>query len=97
MSGELRISGYPKKHLGSWALADWHGKVISTDGRQIGCTKIRPGAPGSWIDSQRCSYHFIVDGAAYSCRGYGEGIAVSCRRMKTKPRNLRGARRRKGR
>jgi len=88
----LKIGGYPKD--GGRLLTDGHGNTIGT-GRRIGCTRIRPGAPGSWIDSQRCSYRFKVDGAAYSCRGYTDGIAVSCRRMKTMPRGLAGARRRR--
>jgi hypothetical protein len=89
----LRTGGYPKKTPAGWVLQDGHGNVIAF-GHQINCTKIRPGSRGSWIDSQRCSYRFkFVDvgkkGAWYSCRGYGEGIAVSCRRMKSAPRRDR--------
>lgn len=96
MSGGLHTGGYPKLVDGRWKLTDGHGKIVGS-GRQIGCKKIRPGRPGSWIDSQRCSYHFVVDGTPYSCRGYGEGVAVSCRRMKTTPRGLHSARRKRRR
>jgi hypothetical protein len=86
----LKTYGYPKKTPMGWALTDGHGNIIGR-GKLNECHKIRPGAPGSWIDSKRCSYHFKIAGAAgkakwYSCRGYGEGIAVSCRRMKKPPR-----------
>jgi len=63
-------------------------------GRKIGCTKIRPGAPGSWISNERCSYHFRVEGKPYSCRGYGDELAATCREMKKAPKGLAGARRR---
>lgn len=85
----LREGGYPKKTARGWALTDGRGNILGY-GHQVGCTRIRPGAPGSWISSHRCSYHFkIMDPAGgkwYSCRGYGEGIAASCRRMKRPPR-----------
>lgn len=87
-----RIGGYPKD--GGRLLTDAQGRVIGT-GRRINCTKIRPGAPGSWIDSQRCSYQFKVDSKPYACRGYTDGMAVSCREMKKMPRGLAGARRRR--
>jgi len=92
----LKFVGYPKHIDGRWHLTDWPGKSIGT-GRQIGCKKILPGRPGHWIGTHCCSYQFMVNGAAYSCRGYGEGIAVSCRRMKTKPKDLRGVKRSKRR
>jgi hypothetical protein len=88
----LKIGGYPAD--GGRRLADGHGNTIGT-GRKLGCTRIKPGAPGSWISNERCSYQFKVNGAAYSCRGYGDGMSASCRRMKTIPRGLAGARRRK--
>ncbi len=86
----LRSGGYPKKTAQGWKLTDGHGNIIG-HGKLNNCTKIRPGAPGHWIDSQRCTYYFKIAGAFgkgkwYSCRGYGEGVAVSCRRMKSPPR-----------
>lgn len=85
----LRVGGYPKLTSAGWVLQDGRGNVIAR-GRQIGCTKIRPGAPGHWIDSKRCTYNFKftdpAGGKWYSCRGYGEGVAASCRRMKRPPR-----------
>lgn len=88
----LKIGGYPKDN--GRILADGHGNTIGT-GRKLGCTRIKPGAPGSWISNERCSYQFKVNGAAYSCRGYGDGMSTSCRRMKTIPRGLAGARKRR--
>lgn len=84
-----RIGGYPKRVNGKWALTDGYGKPFSTDGHRIQCTRITPGAPGSWIDNKRCSYRFKVKGRWYSCRGYGQGIAASCRLMKNPPRGYR--------
>ena len=88
--GPLKYGGYPKDN--GRILADGHGRTLGT-GRKIGCSRIRPGAPGSWISNERCSYQFVVNGTPYSCRGYGDGVAVSCRRMKKTPRGLAGARR----
>lgn len=89
-----RIGGYPKDN--GRVLADGHGNQIGR-GRKIGCTRIRPGQPGSWISNERCSYQFIVSGKPYSCRGYGDGVAVSCREMKKAPRGLAGSRKRRRR
>lgn len=75
--------GYPKKTPQGWVLQ--HGNR-TYPGEQVNCTKIRPGQPGHWIDSERCSYRFKIDKNWYACRGYGEGIAVSCKRMKKGPR-----------
>lgn len=87
----LRIGGYPKRDpsapggvSGAWMLTDWQGRVLGR-GNQINCTRIPPGAPGSWISSTRCSYRFKVNGDWYSCRGYGEGMSASCRLMKRPP------------
>ncbi len=94
----LKIGGYPRTQSdGRIALIGYRDnkEFVQGYGRKIGCTKIRPGMPGSWISSERCSYHFKVDGAAYSCRGYGDEVAASCRRMKTAPRGLAGAKRRR--
>lgn len=93
----LREGGYPKHITGggsrAFDLTDGGGKVIAR-GFQVGCTKIRPGAPGHWVDSKRCTYNFKFPDAGkgkwYACRGYGEGVAVSCRRMKGQPRSVRG-------
>ncbi len=90
----LRIGGYPKKVAGGgWVLQDGAAKTIAR-GRLVGCTKIKPGAPGSWISNERCSFQFKVPDAGkgkwYSCRGFGEGMAASCRRMKNPPRDVRG-------
>lgn len=82
----IRTGGYPKKMPdGRLALQDGQGKVIGY-GHVLRCTKIRPGAPGSWISSQRCSYRFVINGKHYSCRGYGEGVSAGCRLMKKAPR-----------
>lgn len=84
----LRQGGYPKRTERGWVLQDGQGKTVAR-GFQRGCTKIRPGQAGSWIDSKRCTYNFKFPDAGkgkwYACRGYGEGIAVSCRRMKKAP------------
>jgi hypothetical protein len=90
----LKIGGYVKD--GGRRLTDGHGNTIGT-GRKTNCTRIRPGAPGSWISSERCSYQFKVGDAAYSCRGYGDEMSASCRRMKKFPRGLAGARARRRR
>lgn len=81
----VRTGGYPKKLPdGRWELTDWHGKRI---GVGFGtCTRIRPGAPGSWFSSERCTYHFKIGDSFYSCRGYGQIMHASCRRMKKPPR-----------
>lgn len=63
-------------------------------GRQISCTRIPPGARGSWISSTRCSYQFNVDGVWYAGRGYGEGMSIGLRKMKRPPRGYRARRRR---
>ncbi len=102
--------GYPKKlRDGRWALMGskkgGKPKLLGL-GWVIGCRKIRPGQPGGWISNERCSYHFKIRGKWFSCRGYGEGMSASCRRMTAKPRqhsdvswysDLQGARRRKRR
>ncbi len=84
----LHQGGYPKRTERGWVLQDGHGNTVAK-GFQRGCTKIRPGRPGAWIDSQRCTYNFKFPDAGkgkwYSCRGYGAGIAVSCRRMQKAP------------
>lgn len=84
----LRQGGYPKRTERGWVLQDGQGKTVAK-GFQRGCTKIRPGAAGHWIDSKRCTYNFKFADAGrgkwYACRGYGEGIAVSCRKMKGRP------------
>lgn len=87
-AGPLKLYGYPKEN--GRVLADGHGRTLGT-GRKIGCTRIRPGAPGSWISNERCSYQFVVGGTPYSCRGMGDGVSASCRKMKTTPRGLRDA------
>ena len=90
-----RIGGYPKD--GGRILADGHGNTIGR-GFVVNRSRIRPNTPGSWISNERVSYNFKVDGAWYACRGYGDGMAASCREMKRPPpRNripsdLRGAR-----
>jgi hypothetical protein len=84
----LRQGGYPKRTERGWVLQDGQGRTVAK-GFQRGCTKIRPGAAGHWIDSKRCTYNFKFPDAGkgtwYACRGYGEGIAVSCRKMKKAP------------
>lgn len=71
-------------------LTDWHGNVIAR-GFVNRCTKVRPGQPGAWISSERCSYHFVDQGQWYSCRGRGDMLAASCTKMKTpSERNRRG-------
>jgi len=45
-----RIGGYPKDN--GRVLADGHGNQIGR-GRKIGCTRIRPGQPGSWISNEQ--------------------------------------------
>lgn len=82
--------GYPKRTPGAqyaWALTDGHGRVMGVGG-VVNCTKIRPGARGHWISNERCSYRFRIHGQLYSCRGYGEGIAASCRIIK-QPERIR--------
>ena len=83
-----RISGYPKKVATGWALMDFHGQSIGR-GHLIKCTRIRPGAPGSWISDKRCSYRFKVEGAWYSGRSYGEGMLFTGREMKSPLRRAR--------
>jgi len=78
--------GYPKRMPdGRLALTAGDGKILGY-GRKAKCTKIRPGAPGAWISNERCSYNFKLSdkygSGWYACRGYGEGVAASCRRMK---------------
>jgi hypothetical protein len=88
----LRTGGYPKRTAAGWVLVGYRDnkEIVLGHGFQRGCTRLRPNAPGAWIDSKRCTYNFKIADAAggkwYSCRGYGEGIAVSCRRMKSAPR-----------
>jgi len=93
---EVRIGGYPKRDpsvpggaSGAWTLTDWRGNVIGR-GSLVNCSRIQPGARGSWISNERCSYRFKVNGQWYACRGYGEGMAASCRVMK--PASVRRAR-----
>jgi hypothetical protein len=83
----IRTGGYPKRMPdGRWALIDGRGKILGY-GHVIGCKKIQPGAPGSWLSNERCSYRFVIGSATYSCRGYGEGMSAGCRRMKKLPRS----------
>lgn len=105
-AGKL-TGGYPKNlGNGRWALMGYKKgnkpKLIGL-GMLLGCSKVRPGQRGAWISNERCSYHFKIRGKWFSCRGRGEGMAASCRRMATKPRqhadaswrsDIQGARRR---
>ena len=79
------MGGYPKTINGRVALTDGHGNVLGY-GRVVSRSKIRPGARGSWISNERVSYRFEIDGKWYHGRGYGEGMALSLRPMKGKPR-----------
>lgn len=88
---EAKIGGYPKRSNGIWVLTDFKGRSLG-QGFQRNCRRLKPGQPGAWIDSQKCSYNFKVDGRWYSCRGYGEGIAVNCRIMKNPPSDSRARR-----
>ena len=90
-----RIQGYPKDN--GRVLADGNGKAIG-HGHVVKCTKVRPGARGSWISGETCSYRFKVDGRWYACRGRGDGVSASCRAMQpasVKKARLAGARRRR--
>jgi hypothetical protein len=100
-----RVGGYteykgggsvPTWASGNWALTDGQGSVIAT-GRQNGCSRVKPGARGSWISSHRCTYNFKLarTGEVVACRSFGEGMAASCRVMKKPPRGFSGARRRR--
>lgn len=66
-------------------LTDGQGKIIGR-GHVVNCRRIRPGEPGSWISSEKCSYRFQINGNWYHGRGYGEGMSISLRRMKRAPR-----------
>jgi hypothetical protein len=87
----IRTGGYPKQlPNGRWGLMGYKKgkpKLLGV-GRKLSCTRIRPGAPGSWISNERCSYQFNIRGRWYSCRGMGEGMAASCRRMAKAPRGV---------
>lgn len=87
MSTPAKIYGYPKDN--GTRLTDGSGKTIAK-GRKVNCTRIRPGAPGSWISNERCSYQFKFQGLWYGCRGMGDGMAASCRIMKRAPADQRG-------
>ena len=101
----IRTGGYPKQLKdGRWALMGYKKnkpKLIGI-GRKLSCTRIRPGQSGSWISNERCSYQFKIRGKWFACRGFGEGVAASCRRMAKAPRGIgnearfEGARRRRG-
>ena len=86
MSKVLHEYGYPKNN--GTLLVDGHGTVIGK-GRKVNCAKIRPGAPGSWISNERCSYQFKIRGLWYGCRGMGDGMATTCRVMKRAPADAR--------
>lgn len=78
------LGGYPKKMPdGRLALTDGHGNVLGY-GKVVGTSKIRPGAPGHWISSERVSYNFTVAGRHYHGRGFGEGMALTLRPMKSR-------------
>ena len=81
----------PSWPSGNWALTNGQGSVIG-QGRQINCSRIKPGAAGHWISSTRCSYQFKLasTGEPVACRSYGHGMAASCRVMKKAPRGLAG-------
>jgi hypothetical protein len=81
-----KLIGYAK-HTGSSSatITDWHGKKIG-EGRIVNCTRVKPNSRGHWISSEKCSYRFEVDGRWYSGRGYGDGMRVSLRPMKSAPR-----------
>lgn len=93
---EYKGSGsVPTRASPGWALTDGQSNVIGT-GRQVGCSRVKPGARGGWISSQRCSYNFrLRTGEVVACRSFGEGMAASCRVMKKPPRGFSGARRRR--
>lgn len=74
-----QMVGYPAEN--GRVLKDWNGKVIG-HGHIVSCSKVRPGMPGAWISSERCSYHFKVDGVWYAMRGRGDGIAAGGRAIK---------------
>lgn len=99
-----RVGGYteykgggsvPTSASSGWTLTNGQSSVIAT-GRQIGCSRIKPGARGGWISSTRCSYQFklVRTGEFIACRSLGQGMAASCRVMKKAPRGMSGARRR---
>jgi hypothetical protein len=91
-----RVYGYPKRLPQGLALTDFNGKILGF-GQRVNCAKVRPGARGSWISDERCSYRFKVGGQWYACRGTGEGMSASCRAMKpasVKRAHLSGGRRR---
>jgi hypothetical protein len=75
------IGGYPKHIDGRLVLTDFNGKVLG-HGRIVNKSKIRPGAPGHWLSSERVSYQFVVDGKRYHGRGYGDQMSVTLRPMK---------------
>lgn len=83
----LRAYGYPKNN--GTLLTAGDGSVIGK-GRKVNCTRIRPGAPGSHLSNERCSYQFKIKGLWYACRGMGDGMAASCRVMKRAPADTRG-------
>jgi hypothetical protein len=85
-----QMGGYPAFVNGRWVLQDGYGKTVSQAGRLIGCSPLRPGMPGAWIDTKRCSYNFKVGGTWYTMRGYGEGIAAGGRAMKKPPKGFSG-------
>lgn len=87
-----KVYGYPQND--GRELADFQGKVIGR-GHVLNKTRIRPGARGAWISSERVSYRFKIDGKWYGCRGMGDGISASCRVLKRQPAGLGGARRRR--
>jgi hypothetical protein len=84
----VRTGGYPKRLSdGRWGLMGYkkgRPRLLGI-GRKVSCTRIRPGQPGSWISNERCSYQFNIRGRWYSCRGYGEGMATTCRLTKRRP------------
>ena len=79
-------AGYPKTMPdGRLALIGYRNnkEFVVGYGRKINCTRVRPGERGAWISNERCSYQFRIHGQLYACRGRGDGIAASCRIMKT--------------
>lgn len=82
-----KLSGYMKfvKETRRWYFTKADGEIVG-EAFVVGVTRIKPGAPGGWISSERYSFHVKVGDTWYSGRGYGDTMSINLRRMKTKPR-----------
>jgi hypothetical protein len=77
---DSRIIGYLDADSGRVTVANWVGRALPLSGRVTGVSRLRPGAPGSWISDRRVSVRLRgPHGTEWIGRGYGKGCSIVLR------------------